>query len=308
MQVKEKTFSSYNQGQGQTYSEARPDYSPELYSAVLQNHLSTGGGHELLVDVGCGPGLAARGLASHFQTVVGLDPSSGMIETGRSKGGVSASGSPIRYEVSSAEDLGASLSPPIAPASVDLITASNAAHWFDMAPFWASAARVLKPGGTVALWTGGPVTAHPDMPNAAKIQAAMDEYHDGQLGAYRTEGNRLTKGRYADLPLPWTVSPPIEEFDKAAFVRREWKPDETFFVGGRSDAEHDFDMFEKVMATGSAQTRWEQAHPEDAGTERDPLKMVRAKIEGLLREGGVQPGQEKFRGTSAGTLLVFKRA
>lgn len=28
------------------------------------------------------------------------------------------------------------------------------AHWFDMPKFWAAAADVLRPGGTVALWTG----------------------------------------------------------------------------------------------------------------------------------------------------------
>jgi hypothetical protein len=27
------------------------------------------------------------------------------------------------------------------------------AHWFDMTKFWAEAAKAVKPGGTVALWT-----------------------------------------------------------------------------------------------------------------------------------------------------------
>jgi hypothetical protein len=27
------------------------------------------------------------------------------------------------------------------------------AHWFDMAKFWAKAAKIVKPEGTVALWT-----------------------------------------------------------------------------------------------------------------------------------------------------------
>ena len=29
------------------------------------------------------------------------------------------------------------------------------AHWFDMSKFWVEAAKVVKPGGTVALWTAG---------------------------------------------------------------------------------------------------------------------------------------------------------
>jgi hypothetical protein len=54
-------------------------------------------------------------------------------------------------------------------SSVDLITAATAvcifeheqsssltsiqAHWFDMPQFWKAAANLLKPGGTVAIWT-----------------------------------------------------------------------------------------------------------------------------------------------------------
>lgn len=304
LNVTEKTFSSYNQAQGQKYGDIRPDYSPGVYKAVLDLHTSSGGQAENLVDVGCGPGLAARGLSSHFTNVVGLDPSSGMIATARSKEGVSSSGAPIRFEVSSAEDLGASLSPPIANCSIDLITASNAAHWFDMPRFWVAAARALKPGGTVALWTGGGISVHPNLPNAEAIQRAMDRYLETDIEAYRTEGNRLTRGRYIDLPLPWTIAEPVEAFDEGSFVRKEWSTGEDFFVG---QPEVDMDTFERMMATGSPQTRWEQAHPEDAGTERDVLKILRMKIEQLLHEAGVEKGREMFKGQTQGTLLVVKK-
>jgi hypothetical protein len=29
------------------------------------------------------------------------------------------------------------------------------AHWFDMSKFWAQAAQLLRPGGTVAIWVRG---------------------------------------------------------------------------------------------------------------------------------------------------------
>lgn len=44
-----------------------------------------------------------------------------------------------------AEDL------PFPDGSVDLITASSAAHYFDGSKFMAEANRVLKPGGCIAL-------------------------------------------------------------------------------------------------------------------------------------------------------------
>ncbi|KIY01617.1 uncharacterized protein Z520_03169 [Fonsecaea multimorphosa CBS 102226] len=301
---KEKTFSSYNKEQGKAYAQARRDYHPKVYQAVIDHHTSTGGGLDTLLDVGCGPGLAARGLSSHFAHVLGLDPSEGMIAIARSMGIVSSTSEPARFEISTAEELGANLSPPVADASVDLITASNAAHWFDMAGFWPSAARVLKPGGTVAIWTSGEIRAHPSMPNAEAIQAAMDEHQERDMKPFIEPGSLIVQSRYLDLPLPWTLAQPVTAFDQATFVRKEWDPNEDFFVGL---PEGDLDMFEKVMATGSAETRWRQAHPDDVGTERDVLRILRKRIEQLLHEAGVEKGKERMKAAVYGVLLMVKK-
>lgn len=165
----EKSFSSYTQDQGASYAQNRPGYHPSLYQTIIDHHTATGGQLNTLLDVGCGPGTAARALAPHFAHAIGLDPSAGMINNARSLAGAAATSPAIRFEVSTAEDLGWHLSPPVDDSSVDLITAATAAHWFDMARFWPRAARVLKPGGTAALWTIGPMCMHPAMPNAAAI-------------------------------------------------------------------------------------------------------------------------------------------
>jgi len=36
---------------------------------------------------------------------------------------------------------------------VDLVTVASAIHWFDLEKFYAEVRRVVKPGGTVAVWT-----------------------------------------------------------------------------------------------------------------------------------------------------------
>ncbi|KAK7415771.1 hypothetical protein QQX98_005684 [Neonectria punicea] len=300
----EKTFSAYNSEQGKNYANVRPDYHPSLYQTVMDQHTSTGGQLDTLLDVGCGPGLAARALAPHFAHVVGLDPSEGMISTARSLGGATSTAEPLRYELSTAEDLGRTLSPPIADSSIDLITASNAAHWFDMPGFWRSAARVLKPGGSVALWTSGDIRAHPSMPNAAAVQAAMDLYQERDVLKYYEPGNLLTRSRYTTLPLPWTLEEPLVEFDEASFFRKEWAPDEVFFT--RED-EVNLDMFEKITSTSSPLTRWRQANPELAWTERDALRMLRKEIERILHEAGVEKGKETLKGTVEGALLIVKK-
>jgi SAM-dependent methyltransferase len=302
--LKEKTFSSYNREQANTYAKLRRDYHHSLYQTVLDHHTSTGGQLETFIDVGCGPGLATRGFAPHFAHGIGLDLSEGMISMARSLGLVASTSEQVRFELSTAEELGEKLSPPIEDSSVDLIIAANAAHWFDMTRFWPSAARVLKPGGTVALWTSGDIRAHPSMPNATAIQAAIHQNQDHHLLPYYEPGNLLTRNRYAGLPLPWTLAQPVTEFDASAFFRKDWGIGEEFFVG---EPEVDLDTFELMNATASPVTRWRQAHPDLVGTERDVLKMLRREIELLLHEAGVERGKETVRGSVLGTLLVFKK-
>jgi trans-aconitate 3-methyltransferase len=91
-----------------------------------------------------------------------------------------ASGKDIEFKVCAAEDLDRLEG--VEHGSVDLVTAAMAvssvccwrmmsktcegvytmltvgaavsqAHWFDMSKFWAAAAKVLRPGGSVVLWT-----------------------------------------------------------------------------------------------------------------------------------------------------------
>lgn len=300
----EKTFSSYNRKQGEAYAQARGDYSHDLYQAVMDHHVSTGGKLETLLDIGCGPGTATRGLAPHFLHAIGLDPAEGMISTARSLGGSTAASEPIRFEISTAQELGQHLSPPIAESSVDLITAATAAHWFDMSKFWPRAAHVLKPGGTVALWSTGEVRAHPSMPNAIAIQAAMDTHKEHYLKPFSEPGSLLTLNLYVGLLLPWELPEPVQEFDKASFFRKEWGENDQFIVG---DTEGDMDTMEKVWGTASAVTRWRQAHPKDVGTERDVVRVLRREMERLLQEAGVEKGKEKVRGIISGVLLMVKK-
>ncbi|KAK5047791.1 hypothetical protein LTR84_006456 [Exophiala bonariae] len=300
----EKTFASYNHEQGKAYAQVRRDYHPNVYQAVLDYHTSTGGKLDMLVDVGCGPGNAARQLGKNFNHAIGLDPSQGMISMARSLGGTTATSEAIKFETSNAQQLGANLSPPIQDSSVDLIVAATAAHWFDMSEFWPSAGRILKPGGTVAFWTSGEARTDPTLPNAEAIQAAVEEHEERYLRPYFEPGNLLNRNRYRDLLLPWTLAQPVTDFDESAFVRKDWKFGDEFVVGG---SEIDLDSFEKLWASASAQVRWYKAHPDDVGTERDPVKLLRHKIEGLLHEAGVEKGKERLRGAVAGTLLVVKK-
>ncbi|KAL3458256.1 S-adenosyl-L-methionine-dependent methyltransferase [Aspergillus heterothallicus] len=305
----EQTFRSYTAEQGKTYVQNRLDYHPNLYNTVRTHHTSTGGQLDLLLDIGCGPGLAIANLAPHFHHAIGLDPSEGMIATARSRIPdlpKTASGVPIRFEVSTAEELGRNLETPVADGSVDLIVIATAAHWFDMPAFWAAAARVLKPSGTVAIWASGHMSVHPDMPQAAAIQDAMDKIEVQYLQQHFVEGNWMTRNRYHGLGLPWTVEPKVLGFEEGSFVRKDWDArDEDFYAVGQPEV--GLDALERMIGTGSPVTRWHEANPELVGTEKDVVRMFRREIERLLREVGVEEGKERVRGATTGFLLMVKR-
>ncbi len=63
----------------------------------------------------------------------------------------------------------------------------------------ARAARVLRPGGSVALWAGGPKHVHPAVPNAEAIEAEMDVIEHTVLRPYMEPGNLLARDLYVDL-------------------------------------------------------------------------------------------------------------
>lgn len=244
-----------------------------------------------------------------------------MIATARSIPSTTASGAPVRYEVCSAENL--HNIPEIAPESVDLITAATAAHWFDMPQFWASASRVLRPGGTVILWTGGSFFCNPfTTPNAARVQQVLFELEVEILGPYELPGNRACRELYANLPLPWTVTgeeaqtfkDELSVFDESKFVRIEFNKDGHLepgehYLRGRKDT---FLELKKGFSTASMVTRWRDANKEalEKGEVEDCIDYMTRKVRETIDEG--LPQEEKGKrdwmdGGSAIVVLGFRK-
>lgn len=341
--TEEETFKQYSEEQVKTYARNRPDYSDTLYNTVLQHHASTGGRDGLLLDVGCGPGNVTRALAGHFQRAVGLDASPSMVRQARAitlaQGTRTKSAEPLYFFESSAESLGMDdpehhsvgvdddddeedddvmgAAADIKPASVDLITVANAAHWFDMPRFWHTARTALRPNGTVALWIPGEGRVHPSTPGAEALDALIQRFTERDVLPYYAPGNFLFRNRYRDLPLPWTMAARVDGFEQEAFQRREWgvssssdgaeavMHEEPFVAGG--DRMVSMDLFEASVGTMSPVTRWRAAHPDIAGTDEDIVRILRRDMEKVLRQHGAAPGEERLRMVMDGTLLLVKR-
>jgi len=103
------------------------------------------------LDVGCGTGRYSRllrGLLPDGSLLAGSDVSAAMLaELQAGNHGDAAGVVPL---VSAAEDL------PLRTASLDLVTAFNCVHHFDLGRFLTAAARVLRPGGQLFIYTRTP--------------------------------------------------------------------------------------------------------------------------------------------------------
>lgn len=91
------------------------------------------------VDLGCGTGSLARGLARLGATVTGVDPARALMDEARRLD--RAAGAQVVYREATAE------ATRLASGSADLVTAGQCWHWFDRKAAAKEVKRLLKPGG-----------------------------------------------------------------------------------------------------------------------------------------------------------------
>jgi SAM-dependent methyltransferase len=95
-----------------------------------------------VVDIGCGPGVAARrAAAAGAASVVGIDPAAVMLRVARLTPGPRRSTS-VRYVTGAAE------SPPLDDGAATVVwSLATVHHWKDLTGGLAEVRRVLRPGG-----------------------------------------------------------------------------------------------------------------------------------------------------------------
>lgn len=96
----------------------------------------------VIADIGSGTGLSARLFLDHGYTVYGVEPNKEMREAGDAQ--------LAAYPAFKSVD-GTAEHTTLPAASVELVLAGQAFHWFDVPAFRNECLRILKPGGTVAL-------------------------------------------------------------------------------------------------------------------------------------------------------------
>ena len=97
-------------------------------------------GHELALDVGCGPGSLTLLLAPHVREIVGIDPDAGMLEQAAATARRASVGN-ASWRQMRAEDLPADL------RGVELVTFAQSFHWMQRARVARTVWQMLVPDG-----------------------------------------------------------------------------------------------------------------------------------------------------------------
>ncbi|MGB3068846.1 MAG: class I SAM-dependent methyltransferase [Ottowia sp.] len=199
MPHKDNTHRNWFDQGGKAYSRFRPEYPPELARFLASVSPSTA----LAVDVGCGNGQLTTQLAAHFDKVLGTDPSADQIAH-------AAAHPHVEYANASAEELF-----PVADHSADLITAAQAAHWFDLPRFYEEVRRIGAPHAVLALVSYGVMKMDDD------LDPRFSRFYWNEIGPYWPAERKLVDSGYVDLPFPFEEqTPPSLE------IRKMWNLEE----------------------------------------------------------------------------------
>jgi SAM-dependent methyltransferase len=134
------------------YADNRPGYPAEAVGWLAGSRAAR------VLELGCGTGKLTAGLVSLGHDVVATDPSVRMLAHLRPSRSV-------HLAAGRAEDI------PLRAATVDVVTAGQAFHWFDADRALPEVARVLRPGGVLALtWNGADFT----VPWVRRVFALID--------------------------------------------------------------------------------------------------------------------------------------
>jgi SAM-dependent methyltransferase len=147
------------------YERARPGYPSTVLDA-----LPLGEDAEVL-DVGAGTGKLTRLLTQRYRRVIAVEPLDGMRVI-------------LERVVPAAESLaGSAEAIPLPDASVDGVFAGQAFHWFASGEAVAEFARVLRPGGVLALVWNEPDGERPS-PLPERYDAYCKELHNAGMSLF----------------------------------------------------------------------------------------------------------------------------
>ncbi|KAJ1675944.1 trans-aconitate methyltransferase 1 [Spiromyces aspiralis] len=227
-------MSTYSQSfyNSDNYAAYRPSYSPHLIDRIIEYRARASNRQVTddnvadlsVVDVACGTGKFTADLSRRFTHVVAVDVSKSMI-------GSAHQAPNITYKVCPAEKLD------LADETVDIVTAATGAHWFDIPAFLAEARRVLKPGGTLAIFGYSGLMHFPRYPQCDELLRTMNYDKERGLADYWDKGREVITNWYGEYVEALTGPADNGNSQELGHVERVIYPSQVFeAAGGRGDS------------------------------------------------------------------------
>ena len=158
------------------YDRYRPTYPDGLFE-LIRRELALPN-PPLVVDVGAGTGRATLAMAGLGWRVTAVEPGKPMLDLLRAR--ATDAGLIVATLQASAEATG------LDPASVDLVTAAQAFHWFDQPAALSEMSRIVRPGGGIALFWN--VRDEERSPFVAAYHGLLERYGGVAEGKYLQAG------------------------------------------------------------------------------------------------------------------------
>jgi ubiquinone/menaquinone biosynthesis C-methylase UbiE len=167
--------------QANMYAKYRPAYPQELYNFILK-HIQNG---KMAWDCGTGNGQTAKELAKYFEKVFATDISEKQIANAHKEEN-------IFYSVQPAEKTNFN------DNTFDLITVSQALHWFKVNKFYTEVIRAAKPGAWIAVWMYSLANISPEIDELINVR-----HYKEMLGGFWDYERKYVDDNYLTLPFPF---------------------------------------------------------------------------------------------------------
>lgn len=193
----------------ENYVRYRPGYPPEVL-ALLRAECGLLPTH-LVADIASGTGLFTRILLENGNPVFAVEPNAEMRDAGVHQ----LENFPRMISVA-----GTAEETTLQSASVDFVTAAQAAHWFDLPRTRAEFVRILKPGGRcVLIWNERETSTTPFLRDYEELLLTYGTDYN-EIRHERTTG--MIHQFFAPLPCQERTFPMQQQFDYQGLAGRLW--------------------------------------------------------------------------------------
>jgi ubiquinone/menaquinone biosynthesis C-methylase UbiE len=190
-------------GLATVYAAGRPDYPDSAIEFIIKScKLSN---DSVIADVGCGTGISSRLFADRGIRVIAIEPNADMREQARRQGGTEHGRQPEFIE-------GEAEATTLGNASVDVVLAAQAFHWFRPEEAIAEFCRILKKDGWISLmwnerdesdaFTGQYGTLLRTFPNTTKVEGKRHKAGLALLTSSQVKNGSVNRFKHSQ-PMGW---------------------------------------------------------------------------------------------------------